>query len=451
MTEAVDERGNPVGSRSPLALAAAERALQRLMSFDEGAHAEMQAAAQADPGWLLPRLMQAGAQLARPDHAGLLAARRLVDEASAWEAGATARERAHLAALQQLLEGRWHQACDTWDELLLQHPRDALALHWAHGWDLLRGDTASLRSRPARSLPEWPEHDPLQPAVLALYAFGLAEGQQYALAEETGRRALAGGAWAPCALRAVAQAMEAQGRFEDGAAWLRQHQPAWADAPGVAHHLWWLMGLFRLEALDDGGALRLLDKHLAGDALHSAAQRVDAAALLWRLHLMGVDVGPRLQLLAQGWPLDDADAGLHALHDLHVVIALAGGGEIGRAERWLARCAERAMQPEDARRSNHATAREVGLPAMRAVLAYQRGDHAAVAQILYPLRRAVHRLGGSHAQRDLLDQTLLAACACSGQHSLGRALFNERLMAKPATPLTRHWALRLGLQERLPA
>jgi hypothetical protein len=73
----------------------------------------------------------------------------------------------------------------------VDHPRDALALQWAHLWDFYRGDAVGLRQRPARALPEWDEADPLYPHVLALYAFGLEESNLYAQAEEAGRRALA--------------------------------------------------------------------------------------------------------------------------------------------------------------------------------------------------------------------------------------------------------------------
>ena len=38
---------------------------------------------------------------------------------------------------------------------------------------------------------------------------------------------------------------------------------------------------------------------------------------------------------------------------------------------------------------------------------------------------------------------LLAAASLGGRRSLGRALLNERRMAKPLTPLTRHWMSRL--------
>ncbi len=443
-----DVRGNPVSTASAAALQAADKALWRMMSFYDAPQADLDAAIAADPAWLLPRVMKAGFLLSLTEPSLLDEARSLLDEAAALEADATPRERAHLAATQQVLEGRWSQACQTWDELLLEHPRDALALQWAQLWDFYRGDITQLRLRPARALPDWDEQDPLHPFVLGLYAFGLEENNLYAQAEDVGRRALAGAECVPWAVHAVAHVMEMQGRFDDGAGWLRQHQPSWSEGNGFAGHLWWHLALFRLEGLDHTGVLRLVDAHLSGDTLQVTLQRLDATALLWRLHLLGVDVAARFQALVAGWPLADGDAGYYAFNDMHVLLALAGAGELQRADRWLARCAERAMQPEDARRSNHAMAREVGLPLMRALLAFVRGEHEHAAQALYPVRRIAQRFGGSHAQRDLIDQTLLAACAQGGVSTLGRALFNERLMTKPATPLTRHWGEQLGLAER---
>lgn len=445
----LDVRGNPVGSDSADALAAGERALWRLMSFYGDPLADLDEAIAADPQWLLPRVMKAGWLLGMTEPQFVDQARALIDDAQPLEDAAPGRERAHCAAIEQLLEGRWQQACQTWDDLLLQHPRDALALQWAQQWDFYRGDAASLRLRPARVLPEWDESDPLHAFVLGLYAFGLEECNLYPQAEDVGRRALAGSECVPWAVHAVAHVMEMQGRFDEGATWLRQHQPQWSEGNGFAAHLWWHLGLFRLEGLDDAGVLRLIDAHLAPEAIAWTLQRVDAVSLLWRLHLLGVDVTARFQSLVGGWPLDDDQAGYYAFNDLHALVALVGAGELHRADRWLARCAERAMQPEDARRSNHAMAREVALPLMRGLLAHARGEHAQAAQLLYPVRRIAYRFGGSHAQRDLIDQTLLAACAAAREADLGRALLNERLMAKPVTPLTRHWAERLGLSERV--
>jgi hypothetical protein len=90
-------------------------------------------------------------------------------------------------------------------------------------------------------------------------------------------------------------------------------------------------------------------------------------------------------------------------------------------------------------------AREVGLPLMRGLLAWSHGDADAAVDLIYPVRRVAQHFGGSHAQRDLIDQTLLAAAAQGSRRALGRALVNERSMAKPVTPLTRHWQERLGV------
>ena len=127
-------------------------------------------------------------------------------------------------------------------------------------------------------------------------------------------------------------------------------------------------------------------------------------------------------------------------------MALLGAGEVARAEAWVSRCAARALAPDDVRRSNHAMAREVGLPVMRALVALTRGQADLAAETLYAVRGMAQGIGGSHAQRDVIDQTLLAAAARGSHRDMGRALVHERLMAKPITPLTRHWLEALGLQ-----
>ncbi|KPF49719.1 hypothetical protein IP87_06090 [beta proteobacterium AAP121] len=442
-----DARGNPCSSSSLPAREAAEQALWRLMSFYDTPLADLDAAMAADPAWALPHVMKAGFLLSLTEPALAREADAHLSHARALARHGTPRERAHLQAVQLVLEGRWHAACRVWDELLIEHPRDALALQWVQLWDFYRGDAHGLRARPARVLPAWDEADPLYAHVLALHAFGLEENNLYPQAEEAGRRALAGNPRVPWAVHAVAHVMEMQGRFEEGSAWLRQHQAQWAEGNGFAGHLWWHKSLFRLEALDIKGVLRLVDAHLSGDALQITLQRVDAAALLWRLHLLGEDVSAHAAGVLAGWALGEGCAGDYAFNDVHAVVTMVAAGAHAQAEAWVARCAERALGAEDARRTNHLMAREVGLPLMRGLLAYARGDADAAVDLIYPVRSGAQRFGGSHAQRDLIDQTLLAAAALGQRRALGRALINERCMAKPVTPLTRHWLEKLSLSE----
>lgn len=446
-----DPRGNLTGTASTAARDSAERALWRMMSFYDVPLADLDAAIEADNGWAMPHVMKAGFLLSLTEPSMVAQAATHLTAARARIGSCTPRERVHLEAMQQLLEGRWAAACRSWDELLIEYPRDALALQWAQLWDFYRGDTAGLRQRPARALPQWDEADPLYAYVLALYAFGLEENNLYPQAEDMGRRALAANPRVPWAVHAVAHVMEMQGRFEEGSTWLRHQQAAWAEGNGFACHLWWHKALFRLEALDVAGVLRLVDKYLSGDVLQVTLQRVDASALLWRLHLLGHDVGAAFRELLAGWAVDDGQAGYYAFNDVHLLLAMIGSGELVRADAWLARCAERAMSADDARRANHVMAREVGLPLMRGLMIYARGDGDGAAELLYAARASAQRFGGSHAQRDLIDQTLLAASVQGSAHvkaTLGRALINERMLAKPMTPLTRHWVEQLGVAQR---
>jgi hypothetical protein len=454
----LDSRGLRLGTASRIAADRADEALWQMMTFADSPRLALQAAREADGGWALPLLLDAGFRLGLNQPDDRVAARDLLESAAALASRGPARERAHLEALTRLQEGRVSAALRVWDDLLLAHPRDALALHWAHQWDHARGDSAAMRLRPARALPEWDEADPLFPGVLGLYAFGLADCHQLELAEAMGRRALAlaqprdadpgAPARVPWAVHAVTHAMEMQGRFDDGAAWLRQQQAGWTEGTRFASHLWWHLALFRLEALDVTGALRLVDTHLSGHALTHGLQCLDAAALYWRLRVMDVEVDALFKDLLRRWAPDPADAGAHAFTDWHVVLALLGAGERGQAEAWVARCAERAMQAQEGARSNHAVSRDLGLPLMRAFLAAERGDADAAVRGLYLVHESGARLGGSQVRRDLVAQTLMHSAAASPASHVGRAVLNERCLAKPVTPLTRFWAGKLGVAIR---
>jgi tetratricopeptide (TPR) repeat protein len=440
-----DPRGNPASTSSAPAIDATEQALWRMMSFYGTPLDDLDAAAQADPAWPLPLLMKAGFLLSLTEPPLVVDAIPLLNQAEVLAAHANGpgnhRERQHLHALCLLSNGDWHGACNEWEALLLNHPRDALALQWAHLFDFYRGDAGNLRQRVARVLPEWDDTDPLHPYVLGLHAFGLEECNRYDEAEAAGRRALGGTAKVPWAIHAVAHVMEMQGRFDEGFAWMARWWPDWAQGNGFSGHLGWHHALFALESLNHAQALALFDEHLHADPAHITLQRLDAAALLWRLHLLGVDVGPRWQQLLHGWDPQPASAGHYAFNDLHALLALIGAQDLRRARAWLHAVTQRA---EAAGGSNREMSQHVGVPLMQGLLAFAEGRYAAAIEAMYPVRAEAQRFGGSHAQRDLITQTLLGAAAAAPDAAVGRALLNERRLAKPATPLTQYWAGRLG-------
>jgi hypothetical protein len=433
----LDLRGNPVGTRNPAALAAAEQALWRMMSFYGTPFDDLDAARDADPAWALPWLMHAGFLLSLTEPGVVATAQDLLARATPLLGVAPLREQAHGAALRCLLAGDRDGACERWEALLLDHPRDALALQWAHLFDFYRGDSVNLRQRVARVLPEWPVDDPLRPYVLGLFAFGLEENQLYDQAEDLGRRALAGSAKVPWAIHAVAHVMEMQGRHAEGDAWMTRWQGDWVTGNGFVGHLGFHHVLFAIEALDSATALARFDAHLRADAAQITLQRIDACAVLWRLRLLDVDVGTRWRDLVAAWPIADHEAGRSAFNDLHRLLALVGSGDLARATAWVDTVRAHA-RPQDATQA-------VLLPLMRGLIACERRDPALALTLIHPLRGHLQVLGGSHAQRDLIDQTLLHAAGLAAHRGIARALLHERQCAKPVTPLTEHWQRCLGI------
>ena len=158
---------------------------------------------------------------------------------------------------------------------------------------------------------------------------------------------------------------------------------------------------------------------------------IDASALLWRLDLRGIDVGDRWQSVAHNWAaLGEAGAGFYAFSDIHAVLALIRGGETDRLAATFDAMERAAAGPGD----NATFTRDVGLPVSRAFKAFADGDFKRTAELLLRVLPDAYRFGGSHAQRDLLDLTLIEAAFRAGDASLARALTAERRLAKPASP-----------------
>jgi hypothetical protein len=89
-------------------------------------------------------------------------------------------------------------------------------------------------------------------------------------------------------------------------------------------------------------------------------------------------------------------------------------------ERWL----------PDGVGSNVAMTAEIGLPASTAVLAFGEERYGDAVAALVPIRHDLHRFGGSHAQRDAVQRTLLESALRAGEHELARTLTVERLAVR---------------------
>ncbi len=340
------------------------------------------------------------------------------------------RERGHMAALRAWVDGDFHGAVEAWEAVLVEYPRDLLALQLAHLSDVLLGDTVNQRDRIARVMPSWDEGVPGYGYVLGFYAFGLEECRDFSRAEELGRRAIAINPKDAYAIHAVAHVMEMQGRQEGGIWWMTSREDDWAGG-NFANHLWWHLALFYLDLGQYDRVLNIYDRRLrSNDPSGEKYEELDATALLWRLKLLDVDVGDRWKTLADKWEPSATDT-LYAFNDVHAMMTFIADGREAAAEAVLNAAERYAEQANDA---NVAMTRIIGLPFCRALQAFARGDYASAVDQLLPIRYRTHRLGGSHAQRDIIAWTLLEAALRAGRYKLARALANERTALKPTSP-----------------
>lgn len=348
------------------------------------------------------------------------------------------RAASHAAALDRVLAGEWTEAALALDHHNMRHPHDILALQVGHLVDFFRADARNLRNRIARVLPNWSPERPGYSIVLGFYAFGLEESGDYVRAEAMGREALARQPLDCWAHHAVAHVMEMQGRAEDGIGWMQTRERHWSgDDNFFKVHNWWHKALFHLELDDPAAALALFDAQVRKDNSTVALDLVDASALLWRLQLAGHDVGGRWKEVAAAWD-NHADGRLYPFNDWHAAMAYLGAGQDAEVDRLLRLCREGAAAGSEVGRWSATT----GVALIEGFRAFADGRYGEAVEALHRGRIIANCFGGSHAQRDVIDWTLTEAAIRGGMTAAAEALANERLAAKPHSPINRGFLRR---------
>jgi len=352
--------------------------------------------------------------------------REALAAANALAAGADARERLHISAANAWAAGDLAGAAAFWEAAVEADPADILSLRLAHDTHFFLGASAKLRDLPLLALPATQAGSRERGFVLGMAAFGLEEMGEYAPAEAAGREAVAINPADSWGVHAVAHVLEMQDRPEEGAAWLRGLQPHWAPALGLAVHQFWHLALYLIELGRLDEVLDLYDANIKANPGSMILDLVDGAALLWRLELLGVDVGTRWAELAPIWAAHAREHVL-AFNDVHIAMAVADD-DAAALEADLREYAAAG----DA--TNHRVSREYGLPLIAALRAFRAGDFASVVAQLAPIYQNLAPAGGSNAQRDVFIQTLGIAAYRAGEFALAREVAAERRRLKRGTP-----------------
>ena len=337
---------------------------------------------------------------------------------------ATEREQLHGVAVEAWCDLKLERASNLYQKILSDYPYDLMAMFAGHWLDFYRGDAQSLRGRIARALRAWDESVPGYHWLLGMYAFGLEEMGQYRQAESCGRQAVeldSGDAWG---VHAVAHVMEMEGRLEEGVDWLETTCSGWRFT-NIKIHNWWHQLLFLIDLGDVEQALQIYDDRLVDPERDDVEALIDRVSALARLSLLDINVAERWSTVVPLWMPMMEDA-RYPFNDLHALLCFHYGGEQQSAAAL--------MRAVECQYDRAIPMMMIGRSVLVGVDAFCRGHNADSLQSLLPVLHEVNRIGGSHAQRDLIQQIALEAAVRDRQWSVAQSLLAERTLLRETAP-----------------
>lgn len=394
---------------SPEAGAAYNRGIELLLQLQRGAVEEFASAVALDPGFALAHatLAVVGREFNAPvDIAARLGAARRHAPA------ATARERDQVAAIDAHVRGDRSAL----PRHLRSHPDDALVLSLAvptiafagvtevpaDGWELVEACTSAAGR-------DW--------FHLGLLAFTRQEQGRFDEAYALATSALALQPAAGHAAHARAHVHYETGDHRAGLRWIDD----WILRDGAAtdnlSHYAWHAALHELSEGDFAAVSRRFERQLDRHAVTGCRSLVDAGSLLWRWSITPHAADVPDPVAHTAFPVDTLLRPQTAFVATHAVVFLLASDDLDgllRLRGYAADAADPVM-------------REVVVPLADAVAQLLRGRPAACADRLGALAPQVWRVGGSDAQREVVEETRIVALLRAERFDEARALIDRRL------------------------
>lgn len=422
-----DHYGFDLSTNNPSAAEAYDRGARSFVAWRADAVAHLDAAIDADEDFAMPKLLKAWILHAARTHKFAPAVQGLLGAVEPLMSDASPRERALAKSVQTANAGDLQGGVSVLETYLADNPRDVVAHRLAQFELFWSGESKWMRDIVERAVPAWDETTPDFAHFQAVRAFSNEEAGDYDTAERAGRDAVEREPESAWGAHAVAHTLVMQGRVDEGAEFMEALSGNWTKANQIAHHNWWHLCLFLLERGDYERILELLDTQVRNPEAPLVKAMPDApidlqnvASLLQRLELRGVDVGDRWNTIADicsGRIADHANPFTSA----HDAMALAAVGRYDLVDCLV----------DDMKRYGEghsvigAVSRTIGIPVVEAMAAHRRGEYDRVVDLMWPVRRDLHQIGGSHAQRDIFFQVVVDAAMRAGRKTETRILLED--------------------------
>ena len=428
--------GLTLTTASPAAADLYQQGLDLVLSQNYGPEEKLRAAIDADEGFAMAHAVLAYIRHLQMDVPG---ARRAAEQAVQLSAGISREERQAARIIHAFTHGQGTEAIALTHEHLADFPTDTLAMRVAQRLYMLGCFGAGVPDFPNHLMAMMRQVAPANGddwAFLGQYSFAHHETNQPVKAMELATRSLDGNPQNAVACHSVTHSYFEQGDAANGGRWLADWLDGFDRRAAYNVHLSWHLALFELAQGRYGPALDLYETHIRPSVqARNLSNLADAASLMWRLQVYS-DAPP-------GKPWDEvsemaapaADTPGAAFRDCHAALAFAGAGDAEATQRLVARLTDQGDKGDD-------LSREMTLPIARAAAAFVAGDYAAAADLMAPTYPMLARIGGSHAQREVFEDTYLETCIRAGRYDDARTMLDERLSRRSSVRDT-YWLGRL--------
>ena len=392
-----------------------------------GAKEQFEAAISLDPEFALAfaALARWFAMHAQPD-----AARAAINRASELAQVSTERERSHIARLIETFSGSAElaisgvlQHLDTWprDVVILSLPLGAFGLYAFSG---MRDHNQAKAELCTRLAPQFASDDWW---FLTYHGWSIAENGEVSSGRAMLERAMSIRDFNANGAHALAHCMAEAGESEPLARFISDWLPKY-DRSGILHgHIAWHKALAHLDGDEPEAAQDIYKQFVCPDVSMGMPINVvsDSASYLWRRDLYGYPAD------SEDWRSvsDVAQASFpkagHAFIDTHVAMAMAGAGDLNQLTKRLS-------DMEYAASASSHEGHPIAVEISKALAAISAADYSLAVTLLEPLLDDVSRIGGSNAQREVIEDTCIVVLMKSGQSDQARTALEQRLSRRPS-------------------
>ncbi len=422
MQQGIEDRfGLDMCTSSTLAAEHYVEGVDLMLSRNYGSEEKFDQAVEADEGFAVAYASKAMMQLYRGKGAD---AKATAERARTLSLGASRRVQGYAEAVFLYVSGEGPRALARAREHMNEFPRDAMALQLAHRLLVMGCGVAGVPNFPPEMLGLLKGLEPVygdEWSFLGNYAFAHHESGLFDEALRLAERSLEQRPDNANASHSVAHVFFERGDHVTGQGFLGNWLEDYDSRSPFYVHLSWHEALFELAQGRHERALGLYENAIRPSVVaKSPISIADSCSLMWRLQIYGGSVPPMPWEEVRDQAAPALSGKGPAFGVAHAAMACAASGD---DETWNQMIEGIKGMASD----GNLLASEVTLPLVKGIGAFSQGDYAESARLIGPIHSQFVRLGGSHAQREVFEDTLLAAYLRSEQYDKAEDMLRERL------------------------